>query len=352
MKNPYYIVAPRYARTSAGVRVLYKLCDQINKAGGSAFIFLWPRSNYNVACSPMDVAPFLTKKIAQYHYENKLTPIVIYPEVFNITRFNPPIGVRYILNYNELLFKNRPLDEDDYLLTYSKNLAIQIQNKTSKPNSTIFLPVSDPAFFRPPEENSIRSGAIFYAGKYKYHFGGTTFPITDGLPEITRDQPNSQSPEEIRKLFQTKELFYCYEDSALALEAMLCGCPVVFLPNKFFTETLANKELAGLGYAWGMSPEDIHRAKESVHLVRVNYEKLQQDAANRIAKFIDFTQTLSLGKSYNIQFAINILKNPSLIEMIISYCQLVKDVIQEKGFIATIKTIVKRIFFLRWQIFS
>jgi hypothetical protein len=30
MKNPYYIVAPRYTRTSAGVKVLYKLADKID----------------------------------------------------------------------------------------------------------------------------------------------------------------------------------------------------------------------------------------------------------------------------------------------------------------------------------
>jgi hypothetical protein len=48
--------------------VLYKLCDLINKSGGSAFIYLRPYLNSELASSPMDVAPFLNKKNIQYHF--------------------------------------------------------------------------------------------------------------------------------------------------------------------------------------------------------------------------------------------------------------------------------------------
>jgi hypothetical protein len=124
MKHPYYIVSYRYIGTSAGVRVLYKLCDLINKAGGSAFIYLRPHLNHELASSPMDVAPFLTKSVVDYHFNNKITPIVIYPEIFLVDRFSAPVRIRYILNYENFLFKNVHLDRDDYLVAYGENLSL------------------------------------------------------------------------------------------------------------------------------------------------------------------------------------------------------------------------------------
>ena len=352
MRNPYYIIAPRYTRTSAGVRVLYKLCDCINKLGGSAYIFLRPQASHSLACSPMDVAPFLNKKIAQYHYSNNLTPIIIYPETFNVKKFDPPISVRYILNYNELLFQNTPLSVDDYIISYSQNITSNIKKQVITPISTIFLPVSDHIFFAPPVINQPRSGGVFYAGKFKYHFGGKTLPITTGLTEITRDQPNSQSPKEIRDLFQSSELFYCYEDSALALEAMLCGCPTVFIPNKFFKEMLANKELLGLGYAWGTSEQEVLHAKKTVHLVRDRYLELLNHANSEIKDFIEKTQLIAQNKTYEKMFAVNFLSEPSKLKIVQSYYWMIRDSLSDKGLITTLKMIIKRVSSFRLKIFN
>jgi hypothetical protein len=340
MKHPYYIVAPRYIRTSAGVRVLYKLCDLINKSGSSAFIYLRPHSNIDLSCSPMDVAPFLTDKIAAYHFENGLTPIVIYPETFDISKFNAPFRVRYLLNYDQLLFSNKDLDNDDYLIAYSENIASKL--KIEKPISTILLPVSDPDFFCPPK-NENRHGAVFYAGKFKYHFGGKTFPITNNLPEITRDEPESQSPQDIRKLFQESEFFFCYEDSSLAIEAMLCGCPTIYLPNDYFQNTLSQKEMLGLGYAWGTAPDQIRHAKDTVHLVRSHYLELLKSAQRDIEKFIQSSQKLVASMPYRVRFAKKELRKPSLLQKLEGITYFLSDNIQDKGITNTIKTIYKRI---------
>lgn len=340
MKYPYYIVAPRYIRTSAGVRVLYKLCDLINKAGGSAFIYLRPHSNHDLASSPMDVAPFLTRKIVDYHFDNGQTPIVIYPETFRISRFSAPVRVRYILNYDDLLFQNDSLEDDDYLLSYSANIASKIH--IDKPASTIFLPVSDPTFYCPPIHEK-RNGGVFYAGKFKYRFSGKTFPITNGMPEITRDQLNSQTPEQIRALFQSAEFFYCYEDSALALEAMLCGCPVVFLPNEYFQQTLGAQEMAGLGYAWGNSPEQLAHAKATVKQARERYLFLLDQAGLAVKTFIHNSQGLAENVPYKEPFAIRFLTAPSALQKILDLTRFFREVIQDKGLRKTIHIVAKRL---------
>lgn len=346
--HPYYIIAPRYTRTSAGVRVLYKLADLINRQGGTAFIFLWPSFNKDVAASPMDVAPFLTKSIAEYHYRNGITPIIVCPEIMRVSRFDPPVRVRYMLNYYGLLAGNDSLDADDYILSYSDRIAEEIV--INKPKGTLFIPVSDPAFYCPPSGAPIRSGGVFYAGKFKYRFGGETFPVTDNMPEITRDRPDSQTPEEIRSLFQSAEFFYCYEDSALAIEAILCGCPTVFLPNEHFKGPLGAKELNGLGYAVGTSPEQLAHARLTVVAAREHYLKLLDGLKPQVAAFISDTQQLAEGREYLKLFACDYLKAPSILQRLLDLIRFLRDVIDDKGLKETLKIVAKRILARRFTI--
>jgi hypothetical protein len=347
-KHPYYIVAPRYVRTSGGVRVLFRLADLINKAGGSAFVFLWPYFNHELASSPMDIAPFLNRRIVDYHFQSGLTPIVVYPETVHASKFSPPVRVRYLLNYNELLFRNEPLEADDYILAFSQ--AIDDQIRVEKPRRTIFLPVSDPLFFCPPTEPLQRSGGAFYAGKFKYHFGGKTLPITEGMPEITRDQPDSQTPEQIRSLFQRSEVFYCYEDSALALEAILCGCPVVFLPNEHFQKPLGGQELKGFGYAWGASPEQIRHAHDTVAAAREEHLRRLSEIQGQIRAFIVDTQEIAAHRPYKVPFAYSALKPPGLLRRLIDISHFFSDVINDRGLTGTLKIVVKRILSRRFSI--
>jgi hypothetical protein len=347
--HPYYIIAPRYIRTSAGARVLYRLCDLINKTGGSAFIYLRPFSNYQLASSPMDVAPFLTKKTVDYHFENGLTPIVVYPEIFDVTRFNAPVRVRYILNYEGLFCENRSLAQDDYLLMYSQ--AISDKVTADKPSSICFIPVSDADFFQPPPAGSPRSGGVFYAGKFKYRFGGKTFALTDGMPEITRDRIDSQTPEQIRALFQQSEFFYCYEDSALALEAILCGCPVVFVSNAFFEKPLGAVELDGLGYALGTDTESVRHARNTVVLARERYLWLVQQARLQVDTFIQNTQPQARAAEYHTPFAKGFLASPGLLQQTIDMFKLAHDVATDRGIGEMLRICMKRLFTLRLRLF-
>lgn len=347
-RHPYYIISPRYIRTSAGVRVLFRLADLINKAGGSAFIYLRPHFNHDNSSSPVDVALFLTKDVMDYHFNNQITPIVIYPETFLVDRFSAPVRIRYILNYENLLFKNASLDRDDYLVAYSENIAKKL--KTDKPVGTMFIPVSDGNFYHPPAVEN-RKGGVFYAAKYKHHFLGKMFPITDGMPEITKDQLGSQTPGQIRELFQAAEFFYCYEDSALALEAILCGCPVVFLPNEHFKETLGAKEFGGLGYAWGDSPEQLEHAKVTVKDARERYFFLLKEADQAVKKFIEDTQPLARNAIYTVPFASGFMRGSSLPQKILDLVRFLKEVLEDNGFKKTLSIIYKRLRSRRFKIY-
>ncbi len=289
----------------------------------------------------MDAAPFLYKRIVDYHFSVGLCPIVIYPEVVDIRRFSAPFRVQYLLNYAGLLACSIDRVDDDFVLCYSDKIAEGVPS--DRPSSTLFIPVSDPLFYQPLADSRPRAGGVFYAGKFKYRFGGKTLPLTDGMPEITRDRPDSQTPEQIRDLFQKAEFFYCYEDSALAIEAILCGCPAVFLPNDHFPGPLGAKELAGLGFAVGASPEQLAHARATVGAAREHYLKLLDNLGPQVDAFIDATQKLVAGRPYTKPFAARYLRPPGPMQRTLDLSRFMRDVIEDRGLWGTAKVIAKRI---------
>lgn len=349
-EHPYYIVSPPFNRTSAGVRVLFRLADMINRTGGSAFVHLRPHIHGSHGGSPMDIAPLLTQKTLDYHFANGLTPIVIYPEITRVAKLNPPVRVRYVLNYENLLFENDPIDDDDYILGYSENILARMA--LDKPASKLFIPVSDPIFFSPPPDGSPREGGCFYAGKYQDALGGELFPVTDGLPEITRDRADSQSPEQIRDLFRRCEFFYCYEDSALALEAMLTGCPTIFLPNPHFTATLGAQELEGLGFGWGDSEEQKAHAKATVGALRTRYFEIIQNAQDDLKPFLDQTQAIAKRTPYRSIFLKDHSLKVSRIESALALIRGIRDILEDRGLLGLIKLVKKRILSGRMRYFG
>jgi hypothetical protein len=226
-------------------------------------------------------------------------------------------------------------------LCYSRN----IQEQISLLNNTrsLYLSISDHNFFHPPKDNKNRSGACFYAGKYKYTFQKKTLPITDNIVEITRDQKDSQSPEEIRTLFQTCELFYCYEDSALSLEAILCGCPTIFIPNEYFHAPLGAQELQGLGYAWGTNNVDINHAKATVLQARDVYISSLATTHVHLKEFLEDTQLIAKKIPYTYKFQLFTNSYIARFERVLGNVSLFFDTLLDRGMAATIKIIYRRI---------
>jgi len=90
--NPYYILAPRYHHSSAGVRSLHYLCHALNEFGCEAY--LAPVSPLNPALR----TPCLTPEILKKHYVSGRTPIALYPETVSGNPFETPYVARWLLN--------------------------------------------------------------------------------------------------------------------------------------------------------------------------------------------------------------------------------------------------------------
>ena len=303
-KNPYYIITPPYRRTSAGIRVLYRLCSLLNLSGYPAYLFIYPYQHVELASSPVDNTPILTESIAQYHFDIGLTPIVIAPESINVTKFSPPIFVRYYLHYKSFLNDINDDQLEDFSLFYTQRIRDKLEDCSQKGES-LFILVSNPWFFTPPPGRNIkRSGCAFYAGKYKDTFNQKTSDCTKSCVEITRDKSTSQSPAQIREIFRSVEVFYSYEDTALTIEANLCGCPVIFVPNKYLEVPLIESEMKKLGYTMGHSDAGLEHAKSTVDSARnsfINYYTSPLNLSD--GSFIYNSQNLAKDTHYSKMFA-------------------------------------------------
>lgn len=292
-RSAYYIVAPQYVRTSAGIRALHLLCHALNRSGERAYMVMWPFIPDLASTHPDLLTPLLSKDIIEADAARGLAPIAVYPETVVGNPLGAPFVVRYVMNFPGLLGGQTQFDPGELLFGYSSVLA----DAVGVPENVLFIPTSDIDVFR-PEPRVPRSGTCFFAGKYRDFHRGKLMDLTRGSTEIVRDRAGSQTPAEIADLFRRSELFYCYENSALAIEAVLCECPAVFLPNEHLTSIIAAAELGAEGYAWGPGAGEVERARASVAQGRLNYLRTYASFWRQLERFVELTQSRSRAVSY------------------------------------------------------
>lgn len=287
--HPYYIVAPDYTHQSAGIKSLHLLCHCLNRLGHTAFMmrqtsngtFPYRRMKLN----PELATPLLTWADYRRHLSQGRTPIVVYPEIIGGNPLKAPIVVRYVLNFPGLLGGDKQYSPEEIVYAYSKTLAAAADVGEDR---VLFIPASDTNLFHQGPETG-RQGSCFYAGKYREVHNGELFPVTRNSVEIRRGA-KGQPTAEVAELFRRSELFYTYENTALAIEAMLCGCPTVFLPNEHLTGIIAADELGNDGFAWGDSPEEVERARRTVGAGYQRYIGVYDAFWEQLNRFAEHTQ--------------------------------------------------------------
>ena len=295
--SPYYIVTPPYVRTSAGIRTLHVLARALRTRGHEAYLVCNSKIGEIPASHPALGTPFLEHKIANLHFVEGRTPIVIYPETIHGNPLSAPYVVRYILNHIGHLGGPQSYHNADHLIYYADDL------RRGADGLCLFVPVSDPRIFKPPPEGTKRKGVVVYGSKYRNYHKGDYFGLTSDFIEITRDQPNSQSIKEIVHILQTSDVLYCYENSAITIEAILCGCPVVLLKNEHFKTMIAEKELTTNGIAFSPDPDSIGRARATVSKFRENYLGLFDNFWLQLDQFIEESQARAAAIEYKTKIA-------------------------------------------------
>jgi hypothetical protein len=284
--SPYYVVVPPYIRTSAGIRAMHLLVHWLNQLGYQAYIHLTnglPASS-TYGANPDLLTPVLTQDQIFRHYRDGRTPIVLCSETHPGTLFRAPFTVRWY-GHNPGALAPDPAAARDLKFGYTARIAEAI----GEPDNVLCLPVVNVDVFH-PEPRRVRKGSCFYAAKYKEVHRAKVFGLPPGCIEITRDRPDSQTPAQIAELFRSCEYFYCFEESALMLEAALCECPVILMKNPFFLEPFGVKDFGWDGFAWCDEPSEVARAKATVHKVADNYGATLGHFFTQLERFITLTQ--------------------------------------------------------------
>jgi len=123
MKSPYYIFSPPYRESSAGIKVMYKLCEEIILHGYKAYISNYPSISNELSLNTNFMAPTLTKKIISYYNLKKISPIIIYPETFKKSDRLNGFKINYLLNY-----RNLNLQKDEFFISYSRLIFKNLNN--------------------------------------------------------------------------------------------------------------------------------------------------------------------------------------------------------------------------------
>ena len=338
-RHPYYIVAPNYIQVSAGIKALHMLCHALNHAGQTAYLVIhpfYPRPEQ--ATHPYLLTPLLDATRLQRHFDDGMCPITLYPETVHGNPFGAPLVVRYLLNFPGLLGGDATFPPEEICIAYSERIAQASPNVAS----TLFLPTSDPALFT-PEPPQPRTGSCFYAAKYQEVHGGELFEATRDSVEITRLRHDSQTPEQIAELFRRCELFYCYENSALIIEALLCGCPVVMLPNPYLERSIGEGEIGWDGIAWGTEAAEIARAKATIGRARANYLACFPRFEEQLRQFIVLTQQCAAARPYAHLLDIPHLHQPGRLSRIAGSWELTRSMAAVRGIVPTIRAGLMRI---------
>ncbi len=270
--HPYVVRTPPYTRQSAGIRVLHWLCDALNRLGARAWVSV-DLSRGPDGADPEGglqaglAAPVLTEaRRAEWRSEGR-TPIVIHPESFDEPLEPDAVNVRYVLNYLGVMGERAP-PACDLTVAYSQAL----RRATPGCEDVLFIPGSDPRWWTPPPFPRTRHGALVYAGKYvDHHRQRLPLHLRDARP-IPRHGPDAPTTEALREMLRGAERLYVFENTAVAAEAALCGCPVVVCRNWFFRELIAEHELGLDGFTEEDDADSLAAARIAVSSFRVRYE--------------------------------------------------------------------------------
>lgn len=245
VKDTFIIYAPPYSKASAGIIALHRLADELLKKGENVILEVtndpFGRNNY----SPNP----------QYK-----GAIAIYPE---ITTGNP-LGcdrvARLIMHIPGYWGGPKTFDKDEVLWVYSDYWNIQ---------SNLNLPTE--RIFEIPTLNLDEYHDFGFKRTKKYYYRGKGNQPAD--PRISGDDINKDNNSDLDRIDKLNhaEVMYSYDNVSVMNEiALLCGCPVVVLPDpRYKRENIILLLKPGMGY--DLEEEFIAKNTLSVKVIRDIY---------------------------------------------------------------------------------
>ncbi len=214
----FFIFAPPYRNSSAGIRVLHRLAGELTKLGCNSFVF------------------------TDWHEADKLKPhigecIVVYPEIVRGNPMGAKNVVRYVLNRPGFMgLSDTTYADSELVFVYNKALLPAAQSATSQPldeSRLMEISVIEPWLFKPRPEIEKVYDVAFWVGKGASVAQAGMEKIKEYLQGKNFIQISYQLPstrEGLALLFQSSREFLTTDDfTAMIAEAKLCGCKTTIM---------------------------------------------------------------------------------------------------------------------------
>jgi len=209
----FLIYAPPYRNSSAGIRVLHRLAEELTKMGCNSFVF------------------------TDWHESDKLKPhigecVVVYPEIIRGNPMGANNVVRYVLNTPGFMgLSDTTYADSELVFVFNKTLLPAAQSATSQPldeSRIMEISVIEPWLFKPKPEMAKVYDVAFWVGKGVSIAQASLAKINEYLSgkkslQITYQLPSTR--EGLALLFQSCHEFLTTDNfTAMIPEAKLCGC--------------------------------------------------------------------------------------------------------------------------------
>lgn len=270
-RQPYYIHAPAYEAKNLQSRVLHELCNALNQLGFESYV------DSPVVCGDL-WTPMVTASVKAAHFKAKKTPILVSPH--KRKGAGDDVGVQVELRLDAVDTPEKAEGFDGAVLVFD-GLYRDVQG--SQP---LWWPVANGDVFAVPPDAPARDLQLLYMDQY-------TGPVT-GLPEATtKITPGDDRPlSELADLYARAKVLYTYEWSVAAIEARLCGCPVVLIPNASClpSRPAAADFYGSAGLAWGLDDDACQLAEKEVLGFAAQYRHSLSNWPQQLQAFVRTTQ--------------------------------------------------------------
>jgi len=214
----FLIYAPPYRNSSAGVRVLHRLAEELTKLGCNSFVF------------------------TDWRETDKLKPhigecVVVYPEVIRGNPMGAKNVVRYVLNTPGFMgLSDTTYADSELVFAYTKVLLPAAQSATAQrldESRVMEISVIEPWLFKPRPEIEKIYDVAFWVGKGASIAQASMDKINEYLQgkkfvQITYQLPSTR--EGLALLFQSCREFLTTDDfTAMLAESKLCGCKTTIM---------------------------------------------------------------------------------------------------------------------------
>lgn len=293
-QHPYYIMAPDYRETSSGIVSLHYLCHLLNLHGREAYLCGAKVLNPNLK------TPLLDEATEKRHQQQGKVAIAVYPEVVVGNPLGRKVVSRFLLNFEGFLNgKSMEAAPTDLLFYYGPSLA----EKRGHLNPDLLrLPVIDIDLFQAPAADAPRSGCYLYQNRHPLE--QIDYSLLPGDVRLLR-VADALALDALAQVLRGAEVMYTYEWSMTCVMAVLCGCPVVFMPEAAVDQAFLETSFMGsAGFALFDQPDAIACAQAGLHGMRERYVAATLSFWDQLDIFIAKTQAAAVQEAADARFGV------------------------------------------------